>query len=78
MLLIDFKATPRTAFFRGFLRGLAAPVMLFENFDGPRIPAIQQIVPPCHFATIGGDWAKIGNDIRNATTRYGKEAAAAK
>lgn len=78
MLLIDFNSKPRTAFFRGFLRGLGAPVMLFENFEEPQIPPVQQVVPPAQLATIGGDWATVGNDIRNATTRYGKEAAAAK
>lgn len=78
MLLIDFNSKPRVAFAHGFLKGLAAPVVLFGNFAAPQIPAVQQIVPPGQRSTIAGDWSKIGDDIRNATTSYVKEASATK
>lgn len=78
MILLDFNSSPRAAFAQGFLKGLGAPVVLFGHFAGPQIPAVQQIVPPGQSSTIAGDWAKIGDDIRNATVHYGKEASATK
>ena len=42
MTLIDFTSDRKTAFRNGFVKGLAAPVMLFGLFT---MPDIQQVDP---------------------------------
>ncbi len=78
MILLDFNSKPRAAFAQGFLKGLGAPVVLFGKFAAPQLPVVHQVVPPGQLSSIAGDWSNIGNDIRNATSRYGKEVSATK
>jgi hypothetical protein len=78
MILLDFNFKPRAAFAQGFLKGLGAPVVLFGRFAAPQLPVVPQVVPPGRSSSIAGDWSNIGNDIRNATSRYGKEVSTTK
>ncbi len=45
MTLIDFNDSSQTAFTKAFLKGLAAPVMLFGMFDMPDCVRVPMIPP---------------------------------
>lgn len=74
MTLIDFNATPRKSFYRGFMKGLGAPFVLFGTFNAPVLPEVMQVksqaIDPN--VAIAGDWMRIGNDFHLAVVEYGK------
>jgi hypothetical protein len=48
MMLIDFKDNKYTAFKKAFMKGMAAPVMLFGAFEMPecdQVPLIDIVAP---------------------------------
>lgn len=74
MLLLDFEATPAESFRHGFMKGLAAPVMIFGGFRTPKpIDVItvqgtsQQLANP-----FVHDWMQVANDVNVAVVAYGK------
>jgi hypothetical protein len=72
--VIDFDSTPRAAFARGFLKGLAAPVVLFSNstVSLPPVPQVKPVVSAGGDAgALSRDWVRIGGDMRVAITRNG-------
>ena len=75
MVIIDFSNSSKQAFKHGFLKGLAAPVMLFGNFNAPPLLEIKQISFPniTDDQALNNDWLAIGSDFNNVITRYGKE-----
>ena len=78
MLIIDFSASAKQSFAKGFLKGLGAPFLLFGTFEGGQTPAkVEAVVLPGRqsFDAIAGDWAKVGIDIRSSAEKYGKETA---
>lgn len=72
MVIIDFKATKKQAFMRGFSKGMAAPVMLFGGFIAPSLPEVRQIIRPSvnDADALEGDWSKIGTDFNNVIKRH--------
>lgn len=76
MFLIDFKRTPPQAFRHGFLKGLAAPVMVFHAELLPDIPAIAPVPLPARSdrEALAGDWRRVGGDLRAALARHGEAA----
>lgn len=74
MLLIDFSETPKKAFARGFLKGLAAPMVLFSNYHAPSLPDIKWVTLPKESTdqTLINDWIKIGGDINKVIVLHGQ------
>lgn len=74
MILIDFNGSPAQAFRRGFLKGLAAPVMLFSagNFPAPRAAAPLTVPARSDAEALAGDWQRVGDDLRRALARHGE------
>ncbi len=72
MVIIDFSDTSKQAFSRGFQKGLAAPVMLFDSFDAPPLPEVQQIAAPSisDEQALNNDWNKIGADFNKVISRH--------
>lgn len=75
MFLIDFQRTPAQAFRHGFLKGLAAPVMLFHT-EALSLPAVAPLVTPLRSDSeaLAGDWRRVGGDLRRAIARHGEAA----
>jgi hypothetical protein len=77
--LIDFSETRRSALLRGFLKGLAAPVVLFSHHSAPALPQVTQITPPVRpygdAGVLSSDWARIGLGLHAATTQHAQASA---
>lgn len=74
MFLIDFNTDAAQAFRHGFLKGLAAPTLLFNVDAVPAPIAVAPLtVPPRTDAeALAGDWQRVGADLRTALGRYGE------
>lgn len=81
MELIDFTASPARAFRRGFLKGLAAPCLLFADFPPPPLPQVRPLPAPAPLAPLpalsgadaerlGRAWAAIGHDMARVLARH--------
>ena len=70
--LLDFSDTNRQAFSHGFFKGLAAPVMLFGQFDLPDTQKIEKITvsPIDAKQALENDWVAIGDDFKRIITNY--------
>lgn len=77
MFLINFHHTRRQAFSRGFLKGLAAPVMLYHFENVEATSQVPYVVPPNVQASdaLHSDWSKVGQAIKSAAKKHGKAAA---
>lgn len=80
MLLLDLTSTKEQAFANGFMKGVAAPLILFSNFAAPKLQGVSYVEPQTSTVNqaISSDWAMVGNDISVAAGKYGKAAARAK
>ena len=75
--IIDFNTTSRQAFKHGFIKGLAAPVMLFGNFAAPTLPIIPAIQLDFNQQNaFDKDWQEIGKDFRKVIANYESETKA--
>ena len=74
MYLLNFKDSPQQSFAHGFLKGLAAPVMLFHSEAAPPVPEVEYLQPPIGSVrdALAGDWKKIGGDMKVVIGRHGK------
>ncbi len=81
MELIDFSASPARAFRRGFLKGLAAPAMLYADFSPPPLPQarplpeLQPLAPLPKLAgtdgeRLGAAWAAVGRDMAHVFAEH--------
>jgi hypothetical protein len=74
MFLIDFQQSPRRAFLHGFLKGLAAPVMLFHAEAPLALPSITPL--PVRRVSdaeaLAGDWRRVGADLGAVIARHGQ------
>ncbi|KQU75936.1 MULTISPECIES: hypothetical protein [unclassified Rhizobacter] len=72
--IIDFALDPKEAFARGFMRGLASPVILFVHNEAPSLPGVQRVEPPASgreiAAALASDWARIGESMHRAVHRH--------
>lgn len=70
---IRFSEPRKHAFRHGFLKGLAAPVNLFGDFEVD--PLIRDFEPrPLEqrpLGTVADDWRKVGEDLRAAIAQHG-------
>jgi hypothetical protein len=80
MLIINFSNTPKQAFAHGFIKGLAAPMILFGNYTAPPLPEINWISLPSDSPdqSLANDWKNIGTDFKNAIVIYGKNTESQK
>jgi hypothetical protein len=73
-LIIKFVGTKRTAFARGFMRGLAAPAVLFSSHAAPALPEVAQVVPPlrpCGDAgALASDWERVAGGLTAAVQKH--------
>lgn len=78
MFVIDFKLSRKQAFSHGFLKGLAAPVMLYHAEAAPDLPAANYVVLPSvsPAQAIAGDWMRIGSDMQNVIKKHADAKAA--
>ncbi len=76
MYLIDFTRSAARAFAHGFLKGLAAPVMLRHAETMPRVRAriIKTPGPASVEEALARDWRRVGRDICAAIEAYEQEA----
>jgi len=67
----------RQAFWRGFVRGIAAPVMLFSSYPTPEIRklSVSSLYQPAKndSESLRHDMARIGDDFRRAIQKYAAE-----
>jgi hypothetical protein len=79
MYVIDFKVTRRQAFAHGFLKGLAAPIMLYHTEYLTKAPDVVYITAPTSppERALAGDWARLGNDIQTVIDRHERQSARA-
>lgn len=80
MILIDFTANPRAALAHGFLKGMAAPALLFADFAPPAVPKVEplpRLAPPSgsDAERLAGDWAAIGGDLARVIERHASAQA---
>lgn len=75
MLMLNYEATQAESFRHGFIKGLAAPIMIFGSFQVPKTIDVitveatqQQVANP-----LANDWAMVGQDLRSAISAYGQE-----
>lgn len=76
MFLLDFRRAPAQAFRHGFLKGLAAPVLLFHAEPLPPAAIVAPVAMPerSDREALAGDWRRVGGDLRAALARHGKAA----
>lgn len=68
--IVNFSDTPRTAFVRGFWKGMAAPLMLFGSSAMPVEAQPMEFKPlPIRPSDPGQDWARVGDLLRAATSK---------
>lgn len=73
MVRIDLKASRRTAFARGFWRGLAAPIMIYtaaSQLPEDAIPRVQDVPNPASKDGIRSDWKRVGLHIKDAVKSH--------
>lgn len=72
MQLIDFNDSKAGALAHGFLKGLAAPVMLFHTEAAPKVPPVTFLQPVMRsdFESMQHDWKMIGSDMQSVVKRY--------
>lgn len=67
---IDLTTTPRKAFFHGFWKGLAAPLMLFGSHSLPAQAQPGEFQPlPNRMTSPAQDWIRVGNSLRDAAKK---------
>lgn len=78
MLIIDFNQSAVQAFEHGFLKGMAAPVMLFHSESAPEIPQYVTVVAPDTplRQSLLGDWYRIGDDMKKVISSHQHEQRA--
>lgn len=78
MYLIDFNCSRKKAFAHGFMKGLAAPVMLFHFENAPSLPQVQYIMPTTTPVSdvLANDWRRIGDDMARVIERHDKATKA--
>ena len=58
----------------GFLKGLAAPIMIFSDWRAPDLPAIPTVEAPQAVPiqqVLAADWHRIGADLANVVSAHG-------
>lgn len=77
MFVIDFDRSHRQAFFHGFVKGMAAPVMLYHAEQAPAVPYVTYLEAPNTSVgqTLAADWWRIGGDLQRVIDRHGKESS---
>lgn len=79
MVIGNQKIRNKSIFINSFVRGLAAPSMLFAVHELPQIPNIAQIqtpVEPIH-EVLAGDWVRVGQSLDSAIKAHNVEQEAA-
>lgn len=64
--IVNLSDTKKTAFTRGFWKGMAAPLMLFSSLDVSAQQQVQFQALPRRQASPYSDWVKVGNALRDA------------
>lgn len=73
MFILNFDSSATKAFAHGFVKGLAAPVMLYHNEYAPPLPIVQYL-PVSNVTTsdnVAADWQRVGNDFHCVIDSYG-------
>lgn len=70
MIHINIITTPRKAFFQGFWKGMAAPLMLFSSHALPAQAQPGEFQPlPNRVTSPALDWVRVGNSLRDAAKK---------
>ena len=94
MIILDFSQSAGSAFFRGAIKGLGAPLSLYGKFMPPPLPAFPATnsirgrgargarharrAESSVQRSLAQDWQRVGADMRVAMTQYGEAEASAK
>lgn len=73
MLILNFNTTLRKAFSHGFVKGLAAPYLIYGSFASPAPQQVDIVrVPEAQHpdGALAADWSKIGLDVKSALAQY--------
>ena len=78
MVKVDLRGPRRAAFFRGFVRGLAAPAMLYSKqnsvLPADATPTAQHVPNPASRSDgIKGDWRRVGGHLKEAVRKHAAE-----
>lgn len=72
-MLLDFSHNKKDAFLNGFVKGLAAPIMLFGMFPIPPLADITYIsTDTISQKSLYDDWNVIGSDFAKVISTHGK------
>lgn len=74
MFTLNLNHSRRNAFAHGFLKGLAAPLMLYHKESAPALPDFVQIQPPQYpiAEALAGDWMRVGLGLSVVIEKHGK------
>jgi hypothetical protein len=77
MLLTNFAQSPTKAFFKGFLRGMAAPAYMYHSEAAPAIPQVMIIsMPNVNIENaLASDWRAVGIDFDKVIATYEQKTA---
>ncbi len=80
MFIIDFNSNSRSAFWHGFVKGLAAPVCLYHSEALPAIKVeyVKPSVAPSAKDALALDWRHVGQDLRGVIDEQERKQAASK
>ena len=76
MLVIRLEDDSSNAFRRGFMKGMAAPLMIYNVTEAPAIHNVFQIVAPNYGVeeAMKRDWSAVGSDIRTVMDEHAETA----
>jgi hypothetical protein len=79
MVVGNQKLRNRTIFVNSFVRGLAAPTMMFAVHELPQIPNIIQVQAPVEpiDRALAGDWGRVGQALDVAIETHNVKQKAA-
>jgi hypothetical protein len=69
MILIDFYASPAKSFLHGFMKGLAAPLVLFGRFQAPELPEVMTVSATASVNGMSRDWISVSHDLSTAIAK---------
>lgn len=73
MFTLNFSKPPREAFRLGFLKGMAAPALLYHVEPLPVLPEVMTVSAPSYPVSqaMARDWAALGRDLKAVVSRHG-------
>lgn len=77
MYTVSFLNSRKAAFFHGFVKGLAAPVHLFNSENAPALPPIAKVDyrGRSPMSAMRSDWKCVGNAVEKVANEHQSQTA---